>query len=182
MQILELVLVLCHLLLRVDRLPLPLISCTRHSQLYRSECLHFLRLLRSVLFSLTVTATHALGAMSLVTKCSPWTKILAPLAPFDLHSRTDHHPNINITKSAKAFVLGWDDCESIILIRVSRPAASRTRARLAAHHTTTHIGSVGTIPGVLVPRQMCWEVNQTGKFRYGGIFHSLHVAILRSKN
>jgi hypothetical protein len=110
-------------------------------------------LLKSILLSLTLSAPQTLCGQPLVTKCCPWSKIFASLAPFDLKTTVADNPYIYVTKSTKTLVLGRDDSISILVLEIIDTAScillaidntwflfvvGRARAGLTTHDATPH--------------------------------------------
>ena len=140
-------------------------------------------LLCCVLFPLSVAATAAFGGRTLVSKCRPWSKILASLAPFNLDSIGRHDdPHSHITRRTEPLVLTRNDVSRTIVGRgggrghlgamaSTRQAGRRAQSQLPTHDTillavqtlTTTIGSTGS-------DEIVREVHQAVEIGEGYIF------------
>ena len=78
--------------------------------------LFFLVLLKRILFTLSLTASQALGGQSLVTKGRPRSEVLAALAPLDFQTSLTNDPYVHIAGCTEALVLRWNNRKTILLI------------------------------------------------------------------
>lgn len=141
----------------------------------------FLFFLQGILFTLTFATSKAFCCQPLVTKRCPGTKVLTSFAPFDFQPCRYNNPYVDITKSAKSFVLCGNDgiaslvAHHVLAIAVSGRKAAvvglgalsaallvlvsrRARTGLSTHDTTAH--TIGKVHCLLL-RHVSWEVNQT---------------------
>ena len=109
--------------------------------------------------------------MALISKGSPAAKVLAALAPLNLHTGTGNHPNIDITEGTQAFVLGWNERDLSVGFGATATGkllvlhGGRGRTRLATHDTTT----------VIVGKGKSRKVHETDELWYGCIFLPLNI-------
>jgi hypothetical protein len=92
-----------------------------------------LLLLPQILLLLAVPTTHTLGCQTLFAKGSPWSKVLAALAPLDFQfflAHGDNDPDCNIAGRADSLILTRDNVHGVKVVAVvhsRRSAVGLTR-------------------------------------------------------
>ena len=73
-------------------------------------------LLNGILFALTVAATNAFSSESLISKGSPWTEVLATLAPLDFQTTLDKDPYGYVASRTQTLVLARNHVTGIFIV------------------------------------------------------------------